>query len=74
MNLLKFSLKTFEIEFGKVLANRLYCHRKNNLLKKLITSTIFILLSYSFSKYKLHFLQHLIFVYLVEWITHYTIM
>ena len=28
----------------------------------------------SFSKYKLHFLQHLVSVYLVEWITHYTIM
>ena len=28
----------------------------------------------SLSKYKLHFLQHLVSVYLVEWITHYTIM
>ena len=35
---------------------------------------MFVLVSYSFPKYKLHFLQHPVSVYLVEWITHYTIM
>ena len=69
MNLLKFSLNTFAIEFGKVLANRLYCH----LLKKPIASMVFMKLLYpSFSKYKLHFLQHPGSVYLVECKTHYT--
>ena len=44
----------------------------NNLLKKPIASMV---LPYpSFSKYKLHFLQRPVGVYLVEWITHYTIM
>ena len=33
MNLFKFSLNTFAIEFGKVFANRLYSHRKQSVKK-----------------------------------------